>query len=92
MCRLQISISEDQRDAIVELLREWQLGYTVLPTVEREEHYLVQFVVPGDAVEHILAEPGEIGFDRHEFTVSLDDEFANFEDVERCRFRPSRPH
>lgn len=79
---LQISVSEDQREPIIELLRERQLGYTVLPTAERDEHYLVQIVVPADAVEHILAELGEIGFDRHEFTVSLDAQFASFEDVD----------
>ncbi len=85
---LQISVSEDQRDAIVDILRDRQFGYTILPGGgEQEGQYLIQFVVPADAVEHILQEFEEIGYKKQTYTVSLNVEFANFEHVDEVQDR-----
>lgn len=85
---LQISIPEDQREEIVDLLRDHQFGYTILPEAgEQEGRVLIQFVVPADAVEHILDEFEEVGFDRRAFTVSLNAEFAHFAHVDEVQDR-----
>lgn len=85
---LQISIPEDQREDIIDILRDHQFGYTLLQEAgEQEGHYLLQFIVPADAVEHILNEFEEVGFDRREFTVSINAEFAHFEHVDEVQDR-----
>lgn len=85
---LQVSVSEGQREPIVDILRDQQFGYTVLPIAgDQEGEYLIQFVVPADAVEHVLKEFEEVGFDKSTFTLSIDAEFANFEHVDEVQDR-----
>jgi uncharacterized hydrophobic protein (TIGR00271 family) len=75
-----ISIPDSQRDAIIEELRDRGLGYTVTSgEADQADTTYISFVVPADAVEHVLDDLVELGYDRETFTVSIETDFANFE-------------
>lgn len=85
---IQIAVPEQQHQDIVEVLREQQLGYTMTDgSGEQSDHVIINFAVPVDAVEYVLTELEETGFDRRTYTVSLDAEFANFEHVDEVQNR-----
>ena len=80
---IQISVDEQRQDAVVDVLQNHNLGYTITDgSGEQSEQVIINFVVPADAVEHVLAKLEEVGFDKRTYTVSLDAEFANFEHVD----------
>ena len=85
---IQISVPEEQQDAIVDVLREKQLGYRLTAgTGEQDNEVLIDFVAPADAVEHVLDDLRETGFDRHSYTISLNAEFAHFEHADEVQNR-----
>jgi uncharacterized hydrophobic protein (TIGR00271 family) len=80
---LQISVPEERRDVIVEELRERQLGYTVVEGAgDKEDEFVVQFLVPADAVEHVLDDLEELGYEEDWFTASIEAEFGSFEQID----------
>ena len=85
---LQISVRDDRRDAVLDVLREYQLGYTVSDgAADQADRTNVSFAVPADAVEFVLDDLEAEGFDRTDFTVSLNTEFTHFEDVDEVQNR-----
>lgn len=84
---LQIAVPEDQRETIVDALRDRQLGFVVLDEGGEDGKVLIQFVSPADAVEHVLNDLVEAGYDREGYTVSLDAEFASFRNVDEVQNR-----
>jgi uncharacterized hydrophobic protein (TIGR00341 family) len=85
---LQISVRDDRLDGVLEVLRERQFGYTVSDgAADQADRTNVSFVVPADAVEYVLEDLEDEGFDMTEFTVSLNTEFAHFEDVDEVQNR-----
>ncbi|QLD88858.1 TIGR00341 family protein [Natronomonas salina] len=85
---LQISVADDRLDAVLEVLRERDLGYSVSEgAAEQSDRTNVSFVLPADAVETVLEDLEEEGFDRGEFTVSVKTEFAHFDKVDEVQNR-----
>lgn len=83
---VHIAIPEDQREAMVDVLREYELGYTVTDDLAgRSDRSLISFVVPADAVEHVLIDLEESGFDTETYTVSVETEFATFSNVDEVQ-------
>ncbi|MFD1587269.1 TIGR00341 family protein [Halorientalis brevis] len=80
---VQISVSDDTRDAVLDVLRDNNLGYTITAGAgEQSDRSLVSFVLPADAVEHVLEDLRETGFEEDQFTVSLSAEFAEVEGLD----------
>ena len=85
---LQIRVPEDERGGLLDAIRERDLGYTILEGgAEQDDQLLVQVIVPADAVEHVLADLVEVGYERESFTVSLEAEFASFEHIDEVQNR-----
>lgn len=83
---IQIAVPEDQRDAMVDVLEERHLGYIVSDGhAGRGQRSLISFVVPADAVEHVLDDLEGRGFDTKTFTVSVETEFATFDGVDEVQ-------
>ncbi len=83
---IQISVPEEQQEKFLSILKEYKLGYTITPGAgEQSDHVVIAFTSPADAVEHVLDDLEEVGFDRQRFTVSLNAEFANFEHVDEVQ-------
>ncbi|PSP78629.1 hypothetical protein BRC81_07355 [Halobacteriales archaeon QS_1_68_20] len=83
---VQISVPDDERDAVLSVIRDRELGHTVTPeSDDHEGRTFVQFIVPADAVEHVLEDLHAAGLDQEAYTVSLDAEFSvfpNFDEVQ----------
>lgn len=80
---VQISVHDDEREEVVDVLREYELGYSVTAGAgEQTDRSLVSFLVPADAVEHVLVDLREGGVDESQFTVSLNAEFATFDGID----------
>lgn len=80
---VQISVPDDRLEGVGDVLRDRDLKYTEISTEgETADHTLVNFVVPADAVEHVLADLHEGGLDTEAYTVSIDAEFAVFEGID----------
>jgi len=83
---VKIAVPEDDRDPIVSVLRDYEFGYTeTTGSGDTADLVIVSFVVPADAVEHVLADLAEAGFDRTAYTVSIDAEFATYEGVDEVQ-------
>ncbi len=80
---VQISVADDTRDAVLDVLRDHNLGYTITAGAgEQSDRSVVSFVLPADAVEHVLDDLRDAGFEEHQFTVSLSAEFAEVEGLD----------
>jgi uncharacterized hydrophobic protein (TIGR00271 family) len=80
---VQLSVSDDERDDVVDVLEEYDLGYTVTAGAgEQDDRSLVGFLAPADAVEYVLADLREEGVDESQFTVTLNAEFSTFEGID----------
>ncbi|WP_135362911.1 DUF389 domain-containing protein [Halosimplex halophilum] len=80
---LQLSVPRERREAVLAVLDGHDLGYTVAEgDGAKEGHALVSVVVPADAVERVLDDLGEAGYDRDTYTVSIEAEFASFEGID----------
>ncbi len=85
---VQISVPDDQRDAVLGVIRDRDLGHTVTHEVDgHDDRALVQFIVPADAVEHVLEDVHAAGLDEEAYTVSLDAEFSVFPDFDDVQER-----
>lgn len=85
---IQISVPDDQRETVGEVLREQGVGFTeVSATGETADHTLVNFTVPADAVEHVLNDLYDAGVDEQSYTVSLETEFAISEGMDELQER-----
>jgi uncharacterized hydrophobic protein (TIGR00341 family) len=85
---VEISVPDDRRDAVLEVVRERELGHTITPeTGDHEGRTVVEFVVPADAVEYVLEDIHETGLDEEEYTVSIDVEFATFRNFDAVQTR-----
>jgi uncharacterized hydrophobic protein (TIGR00271 family) len=77
---LHLSVPSADRDGVVDVLEAGEFGYfETAGGGERADHTLVSVVVPADAVEYVLTDLAEEGYDRESFTVSIETDFANFE-------------
>lgn len=80
---LQLSVPAEQRAAVRRVLDGHDLGYTVAEgDGAKAGHALVTVVVPADAVERVLDDLGDAGYDRSTYTVSTEAEFASFEGMD----------
>jgi len=83
-----VSVPEEDHGTLVDILREQQFGYTVVDGAgEQGDRVAINFVVPADAVEHVLADFEEAGFEEGTYTVSVATEFADFEHVDEIQDR-----
>lgn len=77
---VQISVPADQREEVLEVFKDHQLGYRMTDASgEQAGQVHVEFVLPADAVEHVLDDLTERGFDRGRYTVSVEAEFVQFD-------------
>ncbi|QLH84068.1 DUF389 domain-containing protein [Halosimplex pelagicum] len=80
---LQLSVPAEQRAAVRRVLDGHDLGYTVAEgDGAKEGHALVTVVIPADAVERVLDDLQDAGYDRSTYTVSTEAEFATFEGMD----------
>jgi len=85
---MQLSVPESEREAIVDVLRERDLGYTVAAGAgEDADHVIVNAILPADAVEYVLEDVEEAGLDREKYTVSIETQFAEFAGIEDVQDR-----
>jgi len=85
---VQVVVPDERRDAIVSALRERELGVsTTKETSGEDDRTLISFVVPADAVEHVLDELHEAGFSDEWYIVSIETEFASYEGVDEVQDR-----
>lgn len=83
---IQIAVPEDQREAMIEVLEERNLGYTVTDGRAGEgNRAIISFVLPADAVEHVLNDLEAEGFDTETFTVSVETEFSTFDGIDEVQ-------
>ncbi len=83
---IQIAIPEEQRDAMVDVLEERNFGYTITDgRAGHGERVIISFVLPADAVEHVLNDFEDEGFDTDTFTVSLQTQFATFDGIDEVQ-------
>ncbi|PSP83746.1 TIGR00341 family protein [Halobacteriales archaeon QS_6_64_34] len=83
---LQVIVPDEKVDDIVSALRERKLGVsTTKETSGRGDRTLVSFVVPADAVEHVLDELDDVGLEEDWYIVSIDTEFASYEGVDEVQ-------
>lgn len=78
---VQLTLSPDGRDGILDVLDDEQVDYVVLEGVEET---VVQFPLPAQAVEPILEDLRSVGLDDHYVVVTEADSVtsAHFEDLE----------
>ncbi|WP_262175650.1 TIGR00341 family protein [Haloarcula laminariae] len=85
---VQVVVPDEKRGDIVSKLREHELGVsTTKETSGEDDRTLVSFVVPADAVEHVLDELHEVGLEEEWYIASLETEFASFEGVDEVQNR-----
>lgn len=83
---VQVVVPDEKRDAVLDALQERQLGVsTTKETSGEDDRTLVSFVVPADAVEHVLDELHEVGLQAEWYIVSIETEFASFEGVDEVQ-------
>lgn len=70
---VQILIPDGKRQAVLEMLEEKGVGYSVAEETAHEEYdHIVQFPLPTSAVESVLDELRSIGIDDSTYTIVLD--------------------
>ena len=70
---IQILIPDGKRQAVLEVLEEKGVGYSVAEETEHEEYdVVVQFPLPTSAVESVLDELQSVGIDESTYTIVLD--------------------
>ncbi len=85
---VQVVVPDENVDDIVSALRERELGVsTTRETSGEGDRTLVSFVVPADAVEHVLEELDDVGFSDKWYIVSIETEFASYEGVDEVQDR-----
>lgn len=85
---LQLRVPQEQVAAVREVLRAHQLGYTETATAgEHQDTVLVNVLLPADAVEHVMNDLQDEGYTKESYTVSIDAEFAHFEEVDAVQNR-----
>ena len=83
---LQLEVHDDRLEPILDVLQDGQFGYTVTEGGGKQDRYsVVTAVVPADAVEDLLDDLGEAGYERKGLTVSLKTEFADYEHVDEVQ-------
>ncbi|WP_324663142.1 TIGR00341 family protein [Haloarcula sediminis] len=83
---VQVVVPDEKRAEIVSTLREHELGVSTTKETSGEgDRTLVSFVVPADAVEHVLDELHEVGLKEEWYIVSLETEFASYENVDEAQ-------
>ncbi len=88
---VELSVPNDQREAVLDVLDDRGLGYTVTDETGRHpERSLLHVIVPADAVEAVLSDLREVGVDDSYYVVSVDAEFAVFEGIDEVQERWSR--
>ncbi|MFB6179665.1 MAG: hypothetical protein ABEI77_08080 [Halorientalis sp.] len=54
---VQISVSSDERDAVLNVIKDRDLGYAVTAgDGDQSDRSVIEFLVPADAVEYVLAD------------------------------------
>lgn len=85
---VQIAVPESRRDDVVDTLHERDLGFVETEGTGRStDQRLLTFIVPADAVEHVLEDLVAAGYDRQGYLTSIDAEFASFEGVDEVQDR-----
>ncbi len=85
---VQVVVPDERVDDIVSTLQERELGIsTTKETSGADDRTLVSFVVPADAVEHVLDDLYDAGLESEWYIVSLETEFASFENVDEVQDR-----
>lgn len=85
---LHLSIPENELADMLSTLDEHDLGYTVSAgTGPQSDRAHLDVAVPPDAVEHVLESLTGTGYDREEFTASVEAEFATFPAVDAVQNR-----
>lgn len=85
---LRLSVPAEELDDLLDELSDRDLSYTVTAGAgPQSDRSVVTVPVPADAVEHVLDDLTAAGYDRGQFTVSLDAEFANFRGVDEVQNR-----
>jgi len=80
---LQLSVPREQRGAVLGVLDDYGLTYAVGDGDGADDgHDLVSFVVPADAVEHVLDDLDAAGYDKTTYTVSVATEFADLTNID----------
>lgn len=83
---VQVVVPDESREDIVSAIQERNLGYsTANETSGDDDHTLVSFVAPADAVEYILDDLQEAGLEEEWYIVSMETEFASFEGVDEVQ-------
>ncbi|WP_123539137.1 DUF389 domain-containing protein [Halosimplex salinum] len=83
---LQLSVPGEQRDAVLSVLDDYGLTYSVADgDGAKDGHDLVSFVVPADAVEHVLDDLKAEGYDKGTYTVSIATQFADLENIDEVQ-------
>lgn len=83
---VHLSVPDGQRGTVVDVLRDRGIEHTLTEEAgERKGRSVVEFAVPADAVEYVLAELHEAGIDEDEFTVSISTEFVTYEGVDEVQ-------
>ncbi|PSP61273.1 hypothetical protein BRC76_06340 [Halobacteriales archaeon QH_8_67_36] len=85
---VQVVVPDEQRDDIVSALRDRELGLsTAKETSGEDDRTLISFIVPADAVEHILDDLYDAGLREEWYIVSIETEFASFQHVDEVQDR-----
>jgi len=85
---VQVVVPDEQRDDIVSALRDRELGLsTAKETSGEDDRTLISFIVPADAVEHILDDLYDAGLKEEWYIVSIETEFASFQHVDEVQDR-----
>lgn len=80
---VQVVVPEDQREAVLAVVRERNFGYvTTDETGTEQNRTLVSFLAPADAVEHTLDDLEAEGLDWDRYTASLETEFSSFDGID----------
>jgi uncharacterized hydrophobic protein (TIGR00341 family) len=83
---VQVVVPDEKRDEIVSVLRDRELGVsTTKETSGKDDRTLVSFVVPADAVEHILDDLADAGLEDDWYIVSIETEFASYSEVDEVQ-------
>ena len=88
MRQVQILVPDDRRDAITNVLDEWEVDYVATTGDAEENGYsVIFFPIPTDAVEHVLDDLYEAGLDVDTYTTVTSTELAIGENVDELQRR-----
>ena len=85
---VQVVVPDEKREQFFSTLRDREMGVSAMKEISGDtERTLISFIVPADAVEHILNDLQEIGLEEAWYMVSVETEFATFEGVDAVQDR-----